>query len=278
MKEELITTDKLLEIITNQAKENSSQKEEIATQQSEINYLKEKVDYLLRQQFVSKSEKFNPHQPSLFEENEVTIEVVEDEEIEIAFKRKKGGRTSPPKDIPRVRVEHDISEEEKICSCGDKMHRVREVISEQYDIMPAKFQIIQNVRFVYACRCGTSPVTTPLAPFILPRTQVTASFLATIAVQKFEDALPLYRQAKIFKNRFGVPFTDTTLSNWMIKAAGKRQCFCPAVSFGYGGAAQGQDRGIRLDNDANNFFYFLPGFNRGYCGLKPERFPCNPGG
>jgi len=34
-----------------------------------------------------------------------------------------------------------------------------------------------------------------------------------------EDALPLYRQAKIFKNRFGVPFTDTTLSNWMINAS-----------------------------------------------------------
>ena len=40
-----------------------------------------------------------------------------------------------------------------------------------------------------------------------------------VGVQKFEDALPLTRQAKIFKQRFGVPFTDTTLSNWMIKAS-----------------------------------------------------------
>ena len=214
MKEELITTDKLLEIIANQAKENNSQKEE-------IKLLQEKVDYLLRQQFASKSEKFNPNQPSLFENNEVTIEVEVDEEIKIEFTRKKGGRRSPPKDLSRVRVEHDISEEKKLCSCGDKMHRVKEVISEQYDIIPAKFQVIQNVRFVYGCRCGTSPVTTPLAPFILPQTQVTASFLAHIAVQKFEDALPLYRQAKIYKNRFGVPFTDTTLSNWMIKTSDK---------------------------------------------------------
>ena len=121
--------------------------------------------------------------------------------------------------MPRVRVEHDIEESEKICSCGCQMHVIKEIVSEQYDIIPAKFQIIENVRFVYGCRCGEKPKTTPLTPFILPRSQVTASFLATVAVQKFEDALPLYRQAKIFKNRFGVPFTDTTLSNWMINAS-----------------------------------------------------------
>ena len=96
---------------------------------------------------------------------------------------------------------------------------MKELVSEQYDIVPARFQIIQNVRFVYGCRCGEKPKTTPVPPMILPKSQVTASFLATVAVQKFEDALPLYRQAKIFKKRFGVPFSDTTLSNWMIKGS-----------------------------------------------------------
>lgn len=225
MKEELISTDKLLEIIAKQVQENSSQKEEIKIQTSQIKLLQEKVDYLLRQQFTSKSEKFNSNQPSLFEKYEEKIEVEVDEEIKIEFTRKKGGRTSPSKDLPRVRVEHDVSEEEKICSCGDKMHRMKEVISEQYDIIPSRFQIIQNVRFVYGCRCGASPLTASLAPFILPQTQVTASFLATIAVQKFEDALPLYRQAKIYKNRFGVPFSDTTLSNWMIKGSQRLKPF-----------------------------------------------------
>jgi len=127
--------------------------------------------------------------------------------------------------LPRIRVEHDIEESEKICSCGCQMHVIKEIVSEQYDIVPARFQIIENVRFVYGCRCGEKPKTTKLTPFILPRSQVTASFLATVVVQKFEDALPLYRQAKIFKNRFGVPFTDTTLSNWMINASEKLEPF-----------------------------------------------------
>ncbi|MDQ7084561.1 MAG: IS66 family transposase zinc-finger binding domain-containing protein [Sulfurovum sp.] len=154
MKTELINIEKLQETIINQAQENSSQEKRIQTQQIEINYLKEKIDYLIRQQFTSKSEKLNPNQPSLFEDTKETIEVIEDEEIEITFKRKKGGRTSPPKELPRVRVEHDIGDEEKVCSCGDTMHRVKEIISEQYDIVPAKFQVIENVRFVYGCRCG----------------------------------------------------------------------------------------------------------------------------
>ena len=93
---------------------------------------------------------------------------------------------------------------------------MKELVSEQYDIVPARFQIIQNVRFIYGCRCGEKPKTTPVPPMILPKSQVTASFLATVAVQKFEDALPLHRQAKIFKNRFKVPFSDTTLSNWIM--------------------------------------------------------------
>lgn len=121
--------------------------------------------------------------------------------------------------MPRVRVEHDISEADKQCSCGCQMYRMKELVSEQYDMIPATFQIIQNVRFVYACRCGVEPKSTPVPPMILPKSQVSPSFLATIAVQKFEDALPLYRQAKIFKKRFGVPFSDTTLSNWMVKGS-----------------------------------------------------------
>jgi len=218
MKIEDISIKELINIIHNQEKK-------ITSLQQENKYLQEKLDYLLRQKFASKSEKINSNQLSLFDDIENKVEVVEDETIKIEFTRKKGGRKKPPANLPRVRVEHDINEADKICSCGCKMHIIKEIVSEQYDVIPAKFQIIENVRFVYGCKCGNKPKTTPLKPFILPRHQVTASFLATIAIQKFEDALPLYRQAKIFKNRFGVPFTDTTLSNWMINASKKLEPF-----------------------------------------------------
>ena len=181
----------------------------------------QKIDYLTRQLFSQKSEKLPDGQLSLFADLEnKEVEEEKQEEIEITYVRSKGGKKRPPAHLPRVRVEHDIPDEEKICSCGCQKKVIKEIISEQYDVIPAKFQVIQNVRFVYACssKCGVGPKTTPLAPQMLPKCQITPSFLATIATQKFEDYLPLYRQVKIYSSRFGIEFTTTTFSNWMIKA------------------------------------------------------------
>ncbi len=208
MKKEAITVEDLHQII--ECKDH------------EITLLQEKIDYLIRQKFASSSEKFPSNQPSLFEEEKEEITQEDDPEVEhIERKRKKGGKRPIPKDIPIIRVEHDISEADKVCSCGECMIRMKSFSSFQYDVTPARFSAIENIRFVYACaaKCGAKLKTVPVAPSVLPRSQVTPSLLAMIGVQKFEDALPLTRQAKIFKQRFGVPFSDTTLSNWMIKAS-----------------------------------------------------------
>ena len=206
-----------------QSKVIKDQAELIAEQAQQIKELQEKLDYLIRQKFASSSEKFPHNQPSLFEEEpKENIAVEEDPETEhIEYDRKKGSKRFPPSDLPVTRVEHDISEEEKVCSCGCGMVRIKEFSSFQYDVIPARFSVIENIRFVYACacKCGAKVKTTPPPPAVLPRHQVTPSLLAMIGIQKFEDGLPLTRQAKIFKKRFRVPFTDSTLSKWMIKAS-----------------------------------------------------------
>lgn len=216
MKQSVMTTESLLEIINNQL-------EIINKQAKEIAYLKEKLDYFMRQKFDSSSEKVVSTEPTPEEKATSDIEVVEETEDEKIkpLRKKRGNKKTPPESLPHIRVEHDISEEEKVCSCGCEMKRIREIVSQQYDIIPATFRVIDNVRFVYACSCGCGEkvITTPLTPQVLPKHQVTASFLATIAVQKFEDALPLDRQVKIYKNRFGVDFTTTTFAQWMIKTS-----------------------------------------------------------
>ncbi len=206
MKKETVTMESLLKII------------ELLTAQNKL--LEQKVDYLTRQIFVKKSEKLPDGQLSLFADLEnKEVEEEKEEKIEITYERAKGGKKRPPAHLPRIRVEHDISDEEKICGCGCQKKLIREVITEQYDVIPATFQVIQNVRFIYGCsaKCGVGPKTTPLAPQMLPKHQVSPSFLATIATQKFEDHLPLHRQVKIYNSRFKMDFTTTTFSNWMIK-------------------------------------------------------------
>ena len=186
--------------------------------------LQEKVDYLLSQRFGCKTESVNPNQLSLFDEPELPSQAeLETEFIDIPqHKRIRKGRSTPPEDLPRIVVEHDLTDAEKQCHCGACLERIGEETSEQYDVIPAKFQVIRNVRFKYACRhCKTTLKTATLPPAPLPRTQASPGLLAWLGTGKFVDGLPIYRQAKILDQRFGIPFTTTTLNQWMILCAMK---------------------------------------------------------
>ena len=75
------------------------------------------------------------------------------------------------------------------------------------------------MRIKYACPCCDHGIKTAPAPAAaLPRTQASPGLLAYVGTSKFVDGLPLNRQAQIMTNRFGVPFTSTTLADWVIKA------------------------------------------------------------
>ena len=135
-------------------------KTEILALREEVSMLKEHIRQLLHKRFGASSEKYSPDQVGLFNEaeqeqpEEIDDTGAEEDEITVpAYTRKKAGRKPLPADLPRVRKEHDITDEEKICSCcHHPLHRMGEEISEQLDIIPAKVQVIQHVRPKYACR------------------------------------------------------------------------------------------------------------------------------
>ncbi len=215
MKQEPITTESLLEII-------STKDVLIEEKDKTIVSLRERLDYMIRQKFSSSSEKFASNQPSLFADDEDSVETEIEEVQEIKYTRKKqGNKKRPPESLPHVRVEHDLKDDDKVCECGCELKRIKEFGSQQYDVIPAEFRVIDNIRFTYVCssNCGSKPVTSKLTPQVLPKCQVTPSLLSAIAVEKFEDAMPLDRQVKKYKKRFGVDFTTTTFSNWMIKGS-----------------------------------------------------------
>jgi transposase len=190
----------------------------------QIKLLEEKINYLLHCRFGPKSERFDDRQQSLFEDNHTDSAQEPAVEVEVpAHTRRRGGRRIPPKDLPHVRVEHDLPEEEKRCGCGNPLTRIGEECSFQYDVIPAKFQIIENVKFKYGCtnpQCQHPPKTAQQnPPPPLPRTQASPGLLAWIGTSKFVDGLPLNRITTIAEKRFGVPLTSTTLANWTIKGA-----------------------------------------------------------
>ncbi|MES0386030.1 MAG: IS66 family transposase, partial [Hyphomicrobium sp.] len=128
-----------------------------------------------------------------------------------------------PDHLPRTRVEHDIPEAGKTCPCGCRKTRIGEVTSEQLDIIPEKIQVLQHVRFKYACRScegvdddGPTVVTAPMPPQPIPKSNASPGLLAYIGVAKFVDGMPLYRLEPRFK-RIGVEIPRNTLSGWMIR-------------------------------------------------------------
>lgn len=197
--------------------------------QRENRLLHEKVQYLLHLRFGRKAEQPPAGQGQLFE---LPVPVADEPPPPSVNSeppaRRPGGRRKPPPELPRVRVEHDLAETEKRCSCGADLVRLGEVVSEQYDIVPPRFQVLEHVRFQYACPgCRQGVTLAPKAPDPLPQTQASPALLAWIGAGKFADGLPLHRQARILEQRFGVPFSSTTLAAWTIATA--ERLFAPLL-------------------------------------------------
>jgi hypothetical protein len=82
--------------------------------------------------------------------------------------------------------------------------------------VPAKIQVIRHIRKQYACKCGQCIKTAALPGQPIPKSMASPGLLAHIAVSKYQDALPLYRQETILR-RIGVDIPRITLANWMIQ-------------------------------------------------------------
>lgn len=148
----------------------------------------------------------------------------EEEKIE-SNNKKKRGRKPLSKDLPRVDVVHDISDEEKQCACGHELSKIDEEVSEKLKIIPEQVFVERHIRPKYSCRhCEGSGDEeksvfriTPVEASMIPKSIVTPELLAFIIVNKFADHLPYYRQEKRFE-RIGARISRQDMSNWQNKA------------------------------------------------------------
>jgi transposase len=179
-----------------------------------------------QKRFGNSSEAF-PGQGELFNEAEELVEqaVDVDEEETITYTRKKPKREKISADIPRERIIHDISDEDKICDCCQHaLHQIGEDTSEKLEFIPAQVKVIVNVRPKYACKAceknGTSNKIkqAPVPPSIIPKGYATPSLLSQIITSKYQFGLPLYRQEAMFK-QYGIELSRKTTAQWMMRCA-----------------------------------------------------------
>ena len=218
--------DALKEIVLSLVNANAEQERSF---QQRIEYLEERIRLLTNEIFGRKSEKQLPEpdqqQLNLFGQAEPEPAAVEEDLTIPEHTRKKRGRKPLPKDLPVKEVAYDIADDEKVCGCGAQMSRCGQEVAQKLDIIPAKMEIIRHIRYKYACKnCegveddGPTIKIAPLPPQIIPKGIATPGLLAHILVSKFEDALPFYRQEKIF-DRLGVDLGRATMCNWTVKVA-----------------------------------------------------------
>jgi transposase len=250
----------------------------------QLDILKHQVAQFARARFGASSEQL-PGQAELFVDT-VTVPVPPPAPGTTVAGHVRRGRPALPKDLPRERIEYDLTDAEK--AEFDRLERIGEDVSETLDYTPAKLTVIEHARIKYACRKdGESTIRTAFAqPSPLPKSNASAGLLAQIGVSTFVDHLPLNRQEAVYK-RHGIVLPRATLCEWKLGTAELLQVLLPPLKkhillaprvhsddttmplqeagrgrsktarlWGYLGAGQRQENGLWVDHPPAVLFEF----------------------
>lgn len=182
----------------------------------EIEQLKLQLAKLKRMQFGRKSEKIDRK----IEQIETRLEdlIAEEGDAEErqpapAVARQKSVRQPLPEHLPRE--ERVLEPTEQACpACGGNLKPLGEDVSEQLEIIDAAFKVIRHVRRKKACACCDCIVQAPAPGRTIERGIAGPGLLAHIAVSKFADHQPLYRQS-VISARQGVELDRSTMARWL---------------------------------------------------------------
>ena len=193
---------------------------QIKEQSAFIEKLKFELARLKRWRFGKCAEGLSAEQLALWESELVAdianlqsrIDAADCEEQHSGKEKHKPKRRPLPDALPREEVFHDLAS--KACpDCGEGLERIGEEITEQLDIIPARFFVRRHVRPKYCCRHCQSVPTAALPAQPIDKGIAAPGLIAHVAIGKYLDHLPLYRQESIFE-RMGVPIPRSTMAGW----------------------------------------------------------------
>jgi transposase len=190
------------------------------TAQAEIARLKFQLARYRRAEFGRSSEKLARDTEQL----ELALETLETDQAErlataspavaaiVEAKAQKPARRSLPGHLPREDLRHPAR-----CTCptcGGALRKIGDEVTETLDYVPGRFKVIRHIRAKLSCRACDMVVAAPAPDHAIARGRAGAGLLAHIVVSKYDDHLPLYRQAEIFA-RDGINLETSTLSGWV---------------------------------------------------------------
>jgi len=209
----------------------AKQAEQIAKMEALIKFYEERFKLAQRRQFGASSER-SPDQlyfDNMFNEAEDQADPTSPEPAyeEITYKRKKsaGKREEDLSGLPVERIDHELPESERGCpECGTVMDDIGVKVRQELVIVPAQVVVKEHAEHVYGCRrCEQEGDHTPIVRADSPEPLIAGSLaspsaVALIAVQKYVNCVPLYRQEKGFAYD-GVVLSRQTMANWLVTCA-----------------------------------------------------------
>lgn len=218
--------NQLREKLAQGEREREALRGELRVVRTERDLLKERLNAFMRRLFAAKSEARGSEQKDLFfNEAEALVptptpvpdQVAAEDSVRVpAHQRAKRGRKPLDPALPREVIRHELPEQERVCPHdGAELQEIGVEASEQLDIVPAQVRVIRHERVKYACPCCDRGLRVAPARLI-PKGLLTESALAWVSTAKFQDALPLYRQAGLL-GRFGGDISRNTLAGSLVR-------------------------------------------------------------
>jgi transposase len=199
----------------------------------ERDLLKERLARMMHKMFGAKSEARGTEQKDMFfneaeaaatqaapaqEESEADQGAGADTTDVAGHKRKRGRKPLDPA-LPRQVERHELPESERICPHdGATLTEIGVEVSEQIEVIPQQVRVIRHERVKYACPCCDGALRlAPKPAQIIPKGLFTASALAWVITAKYEDGLPLYRQAALLGRFGGTELSRNTMAASVVR-------------------------------------------------------------
>jgi transposase len=190
-----------------------------------IDDLRHQLDLYRRYVFGPRRERLveAPGQGHLFEIEEIDLPIVPPTPPARDSKapaKPRGSRKPDYDRLPKVRIEHDVPEAEKVCPhCGEHKARIGEDEARVLHFVPAHFELHVHILPKYACsHCRDGVVTPELPPRPISGCIAGPGLLSELLVSKFAEHLTLYRFEDIC-TRYGLYLSRSTLCDWVAKVA-----------------------------------------------------------
>jgi transposase len=200
-----------------------AERDALAARNERLQHLLQKLQ---RMQFGRRSEQLTADQLQFaFEEVEASIADTEAEAEKRSPKlgkqraaRRRAGRGRLPPHLPRV--EQVLLPESTACPCCQGvMVEIGCDTAERFDVIPVQFRALVTKRPKFACRaCPGVVVQAPAPARLIEGGMPTEAAVAHVAVARYADHTPLYRQAQGLA-RQGIEIGREVLAGWLGAAA-----------------------------------------------------------